>query len=241
MAGDALERTRVVRREDLRVYDALVGVAVVARDAQLRAFWLNDAYCRLSRQPREALLGTTPMDVITPTAAEERMALMRRVIATGQPERFIQFGADRRFQCAVLPLDPASFGHPGVVAMAQDAPTATTIDSGEPLPVLSTPCLDELAALTPRELELLYWVAQGLHSGEIAHRLYRSARTIDKHLEAIHRKLGTPSRSALVRLAVERGVQGFREDEWRRIVEGAERIRRSARRASRRSPTPAPA
>lgn len=228
MSGVGQEWNRQVRREDLAAYGLLVSVAAVARDAGLRVFWCNEAYCRLCQRPIEQLLGTTPYDLLSPAAAEERAEAMREVIRSGAPQRLLQFGADRRLLCVLLPLDATSFGHAGLLALAQEAPASATLDPGS-LPMLSTPCLDDLAALTLRELELLYWVARGLASAEIASQVYRSARTIDKHLEAIHRKLGTGSRAELVRFAVERGVQGFAPEEWRRIVEGAGRVRRAAR------------
>jgi DNA-binding CsgD family transcriptional regulator len=50
------------------------------------------------------------------------------------------------------------------------------------------------AQLTDRELEVLTLVAQGLHNREIAGRLYLSERTVDTHVSAILRKLGSRTR-----------------------------------------------
>ena len=50
------------------------------------------------------------------------------------------------------------------------------------------------AALTPRELEVLELVAQGLRNTQIAERLYLSPRTVGHHVSAILRKLGVPTR-----------------------------------------------
>jgi hypothetical protein len=52
---------------------------------------------------------------------------------------------------------------------------------------------------------------------------------VEKHLESVHRKLGTKSRAELVRLAVERGLQAFTEAEWSQIVVGSRQTRRAAR------------
>ena len=50
--------------------------------------------------------------------------------------------------------------------------------------------------LTPREVELLHLVAEGLTNDEIADRLTLSARTVERHLSNIYRKLGVSGRSA---------------------------------------------
>ena len=50
------------------------------------------------------------------------------------------------------------------------------------------------AGLTPRELEVLALVADGLRNAEIAQRLVVSAKTVDHHVSAILRKLDVPTR-----------------------------------------------
>lgn len=50
--------------------------------------------------------------------------------------------------------------------------------------------------LTPREAEVLVWVARGQADAEIGATLGMSTRTVQKHLEHIYRKLGVESRTA---------------------------------------------
>jgi DNA-binding CsgD family transcriptional regulator len=52
--------------------------------------------------------------------------------------------------------------------------------------------------LTPREAEVLSWVAQGKTNGEVGVILGASARTVQKHLEHIFQKLGVESRTSAI-------------------------------------------
>ncbi len=60
--------------------------------------------------------------------------------------------------------------------------------------------------LTPREAEVLAWVAEGKTSSETAVILGTRPRTIDKHLERIFMKLGVENRTAAAALFVRRPV-----------------------------------
>jgi ATP/maltotriose-dependent transcriptional regulator MalT len=62
------------------------------------------------------------------------------------------------------------------------------------------------AGLTAREVEVLRLVAQGLMNAEIADRLFLSERTVEQHLRSIYNKLGSSSRTAATRFAVEHGL-----------------------------------
>lgn len=63
--------------------------------------------------------------------------------------------------------------------------------------------LDRLseAALTPRETEVLGWLAKGKTNRDIADILGMSHRTVNKHLEHIFEKLGVETRAAAAALA----------------------------------------
>lgn len=50
--------------------------------------------------------------------------------------------------------------------------------------------------LSPREAEVLHWVAAGKSNAEVAEILAISRRTVDKHLERIYIKLGVENRTA---------------------------------------------
>jgi DNA-binding CsgD family transcriptional regulator/tetratricopeptide (TPR) repeat protein len=62
------------------------------------------------------------------------------------------------------------------------------------------------AGLTPRELEVLRLVAQGMTDASVAEQLFISPRTVSQHLRSIYGKLDVPSRAAATRFAVEQNL-----------------------------------
>jgi DNA-binding NarL/FixJ family response regulator len=64
-----------------------------------------------------------------------------------------------------------------------------------------TPQLDQYR-LTPRETDVLNWLAKGKTNRDIAEILGMSPRTVNKHLEHIFIKLGVETRSAAVGMAI---------------------------------------
>ena len=64
----------------------------------------------------------------------------------------------------------------------------------------------KVEALTPREIDVLELLAEGLSNKGIALRLGISDQTVKFHVASISGKLGAHSRTAAVRLAVRRGL-----------------------------------
>jgi DNA-binding CsgD family transcriptional regulator len=65
------------------------------------------------------------------------------------------------------------------------------------------------AELTPRETEVLSWIAKGKTNRDIADILGMSPRTVNKHLEHVFEKLGVETRAAAAALASrEMNLQG---------------------------------
>lgn len=61
--------------------------------------------------------------------------------------------------------------------------------------------------LTPRELEIVRMVSQGLGNREVGEKLFISEGTVKTHLHAIYEKLGLKGRVQLARYAHENGLE----------------------------------
>ncbi|GLZ79885.1 DNA-binding response regulator [Actinorhabdospora filicis] len=65
---------------------------------------------------------------------------------------------------------------------------------------------DPLPGLSPREIEILRLLAEGMGNKEIGKRLFITEATVKTHLQRIYAKLGVDTRTAAVTVGVERGV-----------------------------------
>jgi DNA-binding NarL/FixJ family response regulator len=65
---------------------------------------------------------------------------------------------------------------------------------------------EETEPLTPREIEVLALLSQGLQNKEISGRLFISERTVKFHVSSLMHKLGTENRTETVTIAAQRGL-----------------------------------
>jgi len=72
--------------------------------------------------------------------------------------------------------------------------------------VVSQPAHSPGDDLTPREREVLTYIAEGSTNREIAEALVISVKTVDRHRENIMQKLNIHSRVELVKYAIEKGL-----------------------------------
>jgi DNA-binding NarL/FixJ family response regulator len=87
---------------------------------------------------------------------------------------------------------------------APEQSSASSSTSEHPSTSSSTP--EYPAGLTPREVEVLGLVAEGLTNAQVAQRLFLSPRTVHRHLNSIYHKLGVSTRTAASRFALEHGL-----------------------------------
>jgi DNA-binding NarL/FixJ family response regulator len=96
---------------------------------------------------------------------------------------------------AARPARPGQRGHatpllPALGRLVRRRPAPRTVQAPAASPGAAAP------VLTPRELDVLKLVAQGLTNPDIARRLVLSEHTVKRHLANIFRKLSLSSRAA---------------------------------------------
>jgi DNA-binding response OmpR family regulator len=86
---------------------------------------------------------------------------------------------------------------------ASDAAAASANVAKSPATAASAALAERFskAALTPRETEVLTWLARGKTNRDIADILGMSHRTVNKHLEHVFEKLGVETRAAAAAMA----------------------------------------
>ena len=171
------------------------------------------------RMPRLDGLEATAMITADPTLAETRVV----VLTTFELDEYV-FGALRAGAAGFLlkDMEPAALVeavHTVAAGESLLSPriTRTLIEAfvaqeppaeAEPAPA-ATPATapdDRLAALTPREREILAYVGRGLSNTEIAVDLVLSPMTVKTHVSRLFLKLGARDRAQLVVLAYETGL-----------------------------------
>ena len=105
-------------------------------------------------------------------------------------------GSDRRLVLHLHPPMEEGQGGELLVVMREESGSA------------AAQLLREAFALTAKEAEVLFWVAQGKINRDIADIVGSSPATVKKHLERIHAKLGVETRTAAAALALGRLRQG---------------------------------
>ena len=101
-------------------------------------------------------------------------------------------------------LDPAVQRRLVELAVRGVAPEAPTL-----VPDAAAPAPDDL---TPREVEVLRLIAEGLSNAEIRERLVVSAATVKTHVNRIFAKSGARDRAQAVKYAYEHGLVDARPD-----------------------------
>ncbi len=179
-------RTARAQGQARRALDAFGHASLVVRERDGRRLWQT----ALARELLQRHFPAVP-EVLTPPpllAWVAREALRRRVGA--QPHGLIVGQGAQRL---ALTLHASGEGDDGewLLVLREDSPAAQVQALARAYP-----------ALTAREAEVLYWVAQGKTNRDIAEILELSPRTVHKHLEHVFAKLGVETRTAAAALAL---------------------------------------
>ena len=228
----------IATHQDVAILSSVPGVATVVRDEARKLVSCNPTYAHACGKSVEEMLGTVHAEHEADNFAAERSELMKAVTEGGSPRDFLQFWDGRAWLCRLIPLDVDSYGFQGTLSIVMPAPIGTTRDTSNSIHVLRTANFGTLSTLTPAEKRTMYDLAMGRSNNEIAQHRERSVRTIECHVRAIHEKLDTSSRSAIVRDASQRGIQLFSSDQWEVMI-GADQATKPARPDSSKNQQPA--
>lgn len=162
------------------------------------------------------MTGLSLSDIFPGPQAREFAELIHRSLEHKQPLLVRKLCGGRMFRSWLHPIEPtgrAPFDRPMVLfciraELIEEAPT-DCLPQGAAAVEFRSGGMGPLDALSPRELEVLTLLAEGLTIREIAAKLHRSEKTIDKHRTSIHTKLGVHDRVALCDIARRAGLRSW--------------------------------
>lgn len=197
----------------LEVVAAAVTNPVTILDAEGRLVYLNGPACRFVGLPQADVIGRLMTDILPPAFAAERMAIIRRVLHTGEGVVLREVFGGIKWRTLLEPLPASLIGRPLVMVVHRSEQQAGWL-SPETREVIEARSNDygPLARLTKRELDVLCLLGEGLSTAAIALRLRRSEKTVKSHRLALGRKLGMRSRVILARTAIWAGLCAMTND-----------------------------
>lgn len=220
------------------IWQALVsepdtGVGIVSIDGQV--LYLNPQAVQIYHGPSarpEDFIGKYWHELQPPEWVEERLKVLQRVRLSGQPAlmRTIWLGYQLHTWIHYIEgesPDPADFeGSDGASLPERFLTITRRVPSGDGEETVAPGAfefvesevadLGPLDPLSPRELEVLALVGQGLTLKQIASVLHRSFKTIDNHRQSIGAKLKLDDRVRLAEVARRAGLT-LRDAERQRI------------------------
>lgn len=163
-------------------------------------------------RPYDGFSGKLLTDLFPKPIADERAQLIRRVLDTNKPLVMHAAWKGIRTRTVMRPLrtDGAIGGKPDrvLIVCRGIVPADDTRAAQADVEVVQAQHVDkgQLANLTPREMEILALIGQGLTTAAIAEKLFRSRKTIEAHRLSLGIKLSARNRVDLARIAVQSGL-----------------------------------
>jgi PAS domain S-box-containing protein len=174
--------------------DLAAPVYMIDRDGRFR--WLNRAYVEMFGDVR----GQPFVDYVAPQHRQLARANFARKVVGNTTTIFDLQVIDREGENVTLRITSAPLRRGGEVV--------GIIGIGMPLSQTAPPDASALAHLTPRQLEVLQLLAEGLETPEIARRLGVAEETARNHIRALLRATGAHSRLEVVLTALRLGIVG---------------------------------
>jgi len=200
------------------VHEPTTGVAIVSQDGV--TVWANPQSVRIFHGPEctpDMIIGRPWTEFFPPEWIAERLALLRRIQETHQPIllRTIWRGFQHISWVHPIPADEQDgLGHEPlpprflVITRRVEGDVFELAGKGSMADVRESDVvnLGPLDVLSPRELEILALIGQGMSIKEIASILGRSVKTIENHRTSIGDKLKVDDRVHLAEIARRAGL-----------------------------------
>ena len=184
------------------------GACVLLFDLEGTILFANEHAARALSMPVQELVGKRANDLFPADFADERVGFFNRVSGTGTPmivEHTVQ-GVRRRTSLRPFASDAA--GNKRVLMVcrpAHEEDIKSSVGQSEYVRAKVND-LGDLKGLTPRELEILCLIGQGMATADIAKHLRRSEKTVEWHRVSLGTKLGVSNRVELARIAIRAGM-----------------------------------
>lgn len=207
------------------ITEPATGVTIVTMTGKV--IFINDQSAKIFLGPNATskdAIGRNLHDMFPAKWVEERLEIFRQIIKTGKAVRLRSIWQGHQHvswmhhvealgEDSVEPGEPSSQSVPdrilvitrrvsGDVGKDRIVPPDHNYESRESDIV----DLGPLDVLTPRELEVLALLGQGLSLKEIAGTLFRSVKTVDNHRAALGKKLAINDRIKLAEVALRAGL-----------------------------------
>ncbi len=200
----------------LTVFDAMsvdpsVAVSLMRDDGKI--LWGNEQAARLwvgERATAQDYIGRNIHDLQPKEWNSTRQEVFGRVRAEGRPVVLRLMWKGKQYFSLFRLVKGSLLEHDRFLVVTRHVPTTdkevSPIDSSFDLIEADAVGLGHLDILTPRELEVLALVGQGLSTREISQTLSRSEKTVENHRYAISKKLEASSPVRLAEIARQAGL-----------------------------------
>lgn len=186
-----------------------IGVSIV--DSEGRLLFVNDTTLVLfSGDSSIDYHGKSIADYHPPAFVKERLEMIRRVLQENKPIAIDHIFRGRRITSTLWPIRDRVEPFNRVLVVTRPASQAALDDLiPNQIETIETSFIDlgPLNVLTRRELEVAVLLGHGLTVPQVAATLHRSPKTIERHREAIGKKLCMHSQAQLVQLITWMGLE----------------------------------
>jgi DNA-binding CsgD family transcriptional regulator len=187
-------------------------LGVIVAEPPHRVSWTNAVGAdMLTGNPKEVLIGRRLTDLFPEDMMREIGVLAARQTFGSQPPVLRVIWNDRELFIRVAVIGASEPEERRTLVLQLRWATLSAADAARspaapPMVESLVARYAELARLTPRELEVLAMVGQGMSIREIAEALFRSEKTVQNHRDAVGTKLGLHNRVELAAVARRAGL-----------------------------------